>query len=144
MDASVAVSQEVVVKFARFEDLKITSVNVLSQNVLTHPPTAWANGSRDKISARREKNQIYLSFSEPPPNFCLRQPKGKAFSLVRKQKNSLLSRGEYITFAKRRVYSRGEKCFSSRGEEIKSGVKSWERTRHGGYSLSSAVEYPGL
>jgi hypothetical protein len=48
VDASVAVSLEVVVKFARFEDLKITFVNVLSQNVLPHPPTAWANGSEEK------------------------------------------------------------------------------------------------
>ena len=47
---SVAVSQEVVVKFARFEDLKITFVNVLSQHVLTHPPTEWANGSTAKLN----------------------------------------------------------------------------------------------
>lgn len=39
---------------------------------LPHPPTEWANGSRDKISANRTKKQVYLYFSEAQP-FCLRQ-----------------------------------------------------------------------
>ena len=60
-ERSVAVSLEVVVKFARFEDLKITFVNVLFQHVLPHPPTEWTNGSWDKISANREKNKINVN-----------------------------------------------------------------------------------
>ena len=54
MDASVAVSLEVVVKFARFEDLKITFVNVLSQNVLTHLPLCGLMVQRTKVQYKSE------------------------------------------------------------------------------------------
>ena len=37
-------------------------------NEIFHNSFSWT----DKISARREKTQIYLQFSEPPPNFKMR------------------------------------------------------------------------
>ena len=62
MDASVAVSLEVVVKFARFEDLKITFVNVLFSKCLDPPASMWTDESVQRYEQASEKPNWFEFF----------------------------------------------------------------------------------